>query len=142
MNARSSLSALRRLFRLGSRRSRRLVLWLRSTSVCFAGVVVSLAAVIAVTAPLPAADFPGTIVLGRPTNVSIAATLVSTQTVSVALEYGTQPGVYPNRSSSLSLTPNVPQAVTLSGLGPNTRHYYRIRFRAPSASSEESSPEV
>lgn len=141
MNAGSSLSPLRRPLRPGPRLSLLLLLRRRWTSARFAGVVVSLAAAVAVSAPLPGADFPGTIVLGRPTNVSIAATLVSSQTVSVALEYGTQPGVYPSRSGSLSLAPNAPQTITLSGLAPNTRHYYRIRFRGSSAATEEASGE-
>lgn len=141
MNARFSLVPIRWLFQLGRRRSLLLLLRLRSISGGRGTVVIALATVVIATAPLAAADFPGTIVLGRPTNASIAATLVSTQNVSVALEYGTKPGIYLSRSSSLSLAPNVPQTVTLSGLATNTRHYYRIRFRAPSASTEEASAE-
>lgn len=88
-----------------------------------------------------AADFPGTIVLGRPTNRSIAANLLAPGALSAYLEYGTQPGAYVSQSDTLALAANTPQAVALSGLAPNTRYYYRIRFRAPAATTYDASPE-
>lgn len=90
---------------------------------------------------LRAADFPGTIVLGRPTNKSIAANLLAPSAQSVYLEFGTQPGVYSGQSEVLTLAANVPQAVTVTGLAGNTRHYYRIRFRGPVATVYDASPE-
>ena len=47
-----------------------------------------------VCAGLRAADFPGTIVLGRPTNKSIAANLLAPSAQSAYLEYGTRTGAY------------------------------------------------
>jgi hypothetical protein len=90
---------------------------------------------------LHAADFPGTIVLGRPTNKSIAANLLAPSALSVYLEYGTQPGAYAVQIDPVSLAANVPQEVTINGLSANTRYYYRLRFRVPSATAYDASLE-
>ena len=92
-------------------------------------------------AGLRAADFPGTIVLGRPTNKSIAANLLATSAQSAYLEYGTRTGAYTGEIAPISLAANVPQEVTISGLAANTRYFYRIRFRAAAAAVYDASPE-
>jgi hypothetical protein len=92
-------------------------------------------------AGLHAADFPGTLVLGRPTNRSIAANLLSSSAQSVYLEYGTRPGTYTAQVEAITLAANVPQELTLPGLTGNTRYYYRIRFRGPAATTYDASPE-
>lgn len=97
--------------------------------------------ILVVASGLHAADFPGTVVLGRPTNTSIAANLLSSAALSVYLEYGTQPGAYPSQIDAVTLTANTPQTVTLAGLAANTRYYYRIRFRATAGPTYDSSPE-
>ena len=88
-----------------------------------------------------AADFPGTIVLGRPTNQSIAANLLAPSAQSVFLEYGTRPGSYTGQIDAILLAANAPREVTLPGLVANTRYFYRIRFRGPNATVYEASPE-
>lgn len=90
---------------------------------------------------LQGADFPGTLVLGRPTNQSVAVNVLAPTVQSVYLEQGTQPGVYPGRSETISLAANEPQELTLPGLSPNTRYYYRIRFRDSTATVYDASPE-
>ncbi len=96
---------------------------------------------LAVAAGARAADFPGTIVLGRPTDKSVAANLLSSGALSVYVEYGARAGTYTAQSTPVDLAANVPQVVTLTGLTGNTRHYYRIRFRSPTATTYEASPE-
>jgi hypothetical protein len=82
---------------------------------------------------LRGADFPGTVVLGRPTNRSIAANLLAPAALSVYLEYGTSPGSYSARSAELTLAAGTPQTVEITGLASGVRHYYRVRFRAAGA---------
>lgn len=94
-----------------------------------------------VCAGLRAADFPGTIVLGRPTNKSIAANLLAASAQSAYVEYGTRTGAYTGQIDPVSLVANVPQEVTISGLAANTRYFYRIRFRAAAATVYDASPE-
>jgi hypothetical protein len=88
-----------------------------------------------------AADFAGTIVLGRPTNKSIAANLIAPSVLSAYLEYGTQTGSYPGQIDPVTLVANTPQEVTINNLAANTRYFYRIRFRAPTATAYDASPE-
>ncbi len=88
-----------------------------------------------------AADFPGTLVLGRPTSKSIAANVLAPAAYSVYLEYGPQPSTYPSQTPPLSLAADVPQELTVTGLTGNTRYYYRIRFRPVGAPTYDASPE-
>ncbi len=88
-----------------------------------------------------AADFPGTIVLGRPTNKSVAANLLAPAALSVYLEYGVRAGVYTGQTEPVALAAGVPRAVELTGLAGNARHYYRIRFRSAAAATYDASPE-
>ena len=107
------------------------VVWLASVMIWWGGLMV----------PLQAADFPGTLVLGRPTNRSIAANLLAPTAQSVYLEFGLQPGVYTGETAPLALAANLPQEVTLTGLTGNSRYYYRIRFRPTGATNYDASPE-
>ncbi|MCX6953982.1 MAG: metallophosphoesterase [Verrucomicrobia bacterium] len=88
-----------------------------------------------------AADFPGTSVLGRPTNHSIAVNLLAPSALSTYLEFGTQPGNYPGQIEPVSLVANSPQEVTIDGLTANTRYFYRLRFRAAGATAYDAGPE-
>src|SRR6185503_14910079 len=83
-----------------------------------------------VAAGAQAADFPGTIVLGRPTNNSIAANLLAPAALSAYLEFGPQSGAYPGQIDAIALAANVPQEVTIPGLAANRRYFYGIRFCA------------
>lgn len=96
---------------------------------------------LAVAASLRGADFPGTVILGRPTNRSVAANLLSPAAASVYLEYGTQSGTYPGQIDPVALAANTPQEVTIPGLTANTRYFYRIRFRASGVTGYDASPE-
>ena len=90
---------------------------------------------------LRAAEFPGTLVLGRPTDTLIAANLQPTGALAAYLEHGTASGAYDRRSETLEFTAGQPREVELRNLAPNTRHYYRIRFRAAGAAEFDASPE-
>ena len=116
------------------RRSERLPSWRRALS------LVALACGLG-THVLLAADFPGTIVLGRPTDSGIAANLLSTTALSAFLEYGRQTGIYTNQSGVVALAANQPLETELTALQPNTRYYYRMRFKAPAAAAYDASPE-
>ena len=87
------------------------------------------------TLPASAADFPGTLVLGRPTNQSIVANVLAPTAHSLYLEFGLQPGVYTGQTPPVALAANFPREVTIAGLVTNARYYYRIRFRAATATA-------
>jgi len=81
--------------------------------------------------------FAGTIILGRPTDRAITASLQSVRSADVWLEYGTQSGTYPLASAHVSLQSGVPLNVILNGLQADTRYVYRVRTAADSGSGVE-----
>ena len=91
--------------------------------------------------PLAAAEFPGTLVLGRPTDKLIAANVVAPSALSFYLEYGTQPGVYGSQSTPVDLAANQPREIELKGLAAGTRHYYRMRFKTAAAAGYDAGSE-
>ena len=76
--------------------------------------------------------FTGTIVLGRPTDRSLALNVLSMdQDLDVSVEYGTAPGVYTEHTERAALQATVPLEVELTNLQPNTRYHYRLRYSKP-----------
>jgi hypothetical protein len=76
---------------------------------------------------VPEEPFTGTLILGRPTDRSITASLLWDRDAQVFLEYGTEPHTYRQRSAALSLEAGLPRNLTLESLSPDTRYYYRVR---------------
>jgi hypothetical protein len=75
--------------------------------------------------------FRGSIVLGAPTATSVIASIHSPdQSGSVRIAWGTARGVYGRETAAAPLAAGTPLRLTLSGLAPNTRHYYRLRFQS------------
>ena len=65
------------------------------------------------------------IILGRPTNTSVTASILFDQNVQYYLQYGTTSGNYPQSTATLSNVLNVPDEVDLTGLSANTKYYYK-----------------
>lgn len=82
-----------------------------------------------------------TIILGRPTDKSITASILFDQNADFFLEYGTQSGNYTKQSQTWSGTANTPDEVDLKDLLPNTKYFYRLRYKAKNASTFLSSSE-
>lgn len=82
-----------------------------------------------------------TIILGRPTDKSVTASILFDRVVQFYLEYGTQKGNYPNTTSTFTNKANVPDEVDMTGLAANTRYFYRLRWRIAGASTYAASPE-
>ncbi len=81
------------------------------------------------------------ILLGRPTATSIAASVLASNDLQVYFEYGTTPGVYTGQTTTNAVTNAIPQHLTISGLLPNQRYYYRMRYSATGGAPFSSSPE-
>lgn len=64
------------------------------------------------------------IVLGRPTDTSIAASVLASAGDEVYIEYGTSPGVYTGKTLSSSSAAGEPIVTEIAGLQPDTRYYY------------------
>jgi PKD repeat protein len=70
------------------------------------------------------------IVLGRPTDSSIAGSVLAAPGTEVYLEYGTEPGSYSGTTLTDAVSTAFPVAVSIRGLRANTRYYYRARYRS------------
>ena len=69
------------------------------------------------------------LILGRPTNASIAVSLMSNEAISATIEFGTTGKTFVSKSSTLQLAPNTPSVFDLKNLKSNTRYFYRVRFK-------------
>jgi PKD repeat protein len=72
------------------------------------------------------------IVLGRPTESSIVASVLAPAGTSVYLEYGTAPGAYSGATPAQTIASTSPVVFAMGGLSANTRYYYRARHRSSS----------
>ena len=78
--------------------------------------------------------FTGEELIGKPTDHSIAINIVPASTIEVYYQYGTSPGVYSSLTSTGTATANAPYEITIEGLAPNTRYYYRMQYRTSGGS--------
>ena len=81
------------------------------------------------------------LLLGRPTDTSIAVSVLASNDLQVYLEYGTQSGVYTGQTATTAVSNAVPTHLTLSSLTPNQRYYYRLRYSATGGAPFSASPE-
>jgi hypothetical protein len=76
-----------------------------------------------------------TVVLGRPTDASIVANIRGDAGSEVYLDYGVAPAAYGSRSTAATLQSNGLAAVALEGLSPDTKYYYRLRYRGSASAA-------
>ena len=69
------------------------------------------------------------VLLGRPTDRSVAASVMASADLEAYVQYGTQPGVYAAQTASTNLLAGVPGAITLASLAADAQYYYRLRYR-------------
>jgi uncharacterized protein (TIGR03437 family) len=84
---------------------------------------------------------PWDVILTRPTDNSVAASLMIYRNATASIEYGLTPGLYSRQTLAQDFRSGIPGSIELTGLAPNTRYYYRLRVRAADAASDELSPE-
>jgi len=70
------------------------------------------------------------IVLGRPTNNSVTASVLSYADAEGVIGYGTKPGAPTERTSVFPLKAGEPSAVAITGLQPDTPYFYRLSTRS------------
>lgn len=70
------------------------------------------------------------VILGAPTDDSIAVNVLSGDAKKAYIEYGEASGVYDIRTKTVALPVGAPVEIALSGLKANTRYYYRARYAA------------
>jgi phosphodiesterase/alkaline phosphatase D-like protein len=75
------------------------------------------------------------IILGRPTDTTISASVMFDQSAQFYLQYGTISGNYTNTTLLTNAVANTPDEIDLKNLLPNTRYYYRMQYKLPSATN-------
>jgi len=71
------------------------------------------------------------LVLGRPAADQIAVNVLPAAGLEFYLEYGSESGNYTAQTEPQRTEAGVPAEVVLTGLTPDQRHFYRLRFRSP-----------
>ena len=75
------------------------------------------------------------VILGRPTDSSIAISVLGTEAQSVYVEYGTSKTALVKKTAPVALTVGIPLVIEISGLKANTKNYYRLRYKKYGESS-------
>ncbi|MEN9281236.1 MAG: hypothetical protein RL594_171 [Bacteroidota bacterium] len=80
-------------------------------------------------------------ILGRPTDKSITAAIYFAKPSEYYLEYGTMSGMYGAQTPAVTCKAGESIKIDITGLAPNTRYVYRLRYRQIGGLSFQSSPE-
>ncbi len=79
--------------------------------------------------------------VGKPTNSSATIQLFFSDSAEMQIQYGTVSGIYPNQTPWASFSANLPAEITINGLQPDTKYYYRVRHRVPGTNTPTSRAE-
>ncbi len=74
-------------------------------------------------------QYAGSELLGRPTDRSITINIIASAGMEALIEYGTSSAVYPQESATSKSLAGEPIEIVLSNLSPNTRYYYKTKFK-------------
>jgi len=72
--------------------------------------------------------FTGEELLGRPTDTSITIKIVPDESIAYYYEYATSPGTYSEQPPTAEAVGGEPSEIIITGLSPNTQHYYRMQY--------------
>jgi hypothetical protein len=100
------------------------------------GLLVATLALVSLTLSgdaLGAVTFTATELLGRPTDTSVAVSVIADRAVEAYVEYGTAEGQYTGQTVPAAFPVGTPVNVEITGLQPDTRYVYRTRYREPGA---------
>ena len=81
------------------------------------------------------------IVLGRPTDRSVTANILSAAGTEGYIEYGQSSGVYTLKTSTVRLAPGIPAELLLDQLAPDRQYFYRLRYRSAGDADFSAAPE-
>jgi hypothetical protein len=82
----------------------------------------------AAASPTGGSDFPGTLVLGRPTDTSATISLVAERDLTFRVDYGQAAGSYSARTSDSTASAGEPVEVSLTALQPDSTCFYRVVY--------------
>ncbi len=82
-----------------------------------------------------APSFTYDVMLGRPTDNSIAISVLSTTNLQVYCQYGTLSGSYTGQTAVTNFGANTPGTLTLAALAADTQYYYRLQYAVTGATN-------
>jgi hypothetical protein len=68
------------------------------------------------------------IILGRPTNYTIAMSILASEKINAYIEYGYTKTKYTGKSQTIAIEPGNPMVIDLAGLKASSKVYYRVRY--------------
>lgn len=80
-------------------------------------------------------------ILCRPEDSTVTVSVMFDAAVDLYVEYGTLQGIYPDATVQISNVAGVPDKVVLRNLVPDTKYYYRMRYRPTGTSTYAAGPE-
>ena len=105
-------------------------------TICLAAASMPAICGAASTAATPSAAFPGSILLGRPTNTEMTVSVTPTGSAcSVYAQWGSVSGSYPQKSAAVAAAADSPAVITMTSLAANKVFYYRICFKTSGSAS-------
>ena len=81
------------------------------------------------------------IILGRPTDRTVTASILFSQDMQYYFEYNTLQGVYSDNTNIASATAGIPVETDMTSLLPDAKYYYRLRYKPAGTSTFLASPE-
>jgi uncharacterized protein (TIGR03437 family) len=87
------------------------------------------------------APWLGQEMLGQAAATSINVNVAFSQDMQVSVQYGTSSGSYSASTPVQTASASTPLNITLGGLKPNTRYYYRLQYAPPSSTTFTARPE-
>jgi len=94
----------------------------------YGNIILSVVITVAICANIAYSQIPGTIILGRPTNTSITANILTDKDMDVYIEYGTEASVHTNHTDIVQCPSKKPMEVVIDNLEPDTQYYYRMLY--------------
>jgi Secretion system C-terminal sorting domain/Calcineurin-like phosphoesterase len=107
----------------------------RQTFKLFSLLLISILSTQSVSAQL------NSIILGRPTDTSMTASIMFDQNADFYLQFGSQSGVYTDSTSVVSCNAGTPFFAVMRNLTANTKYYYRAKYRTSGGGAFTASPE-
>lgn len=81
------------------------------------------------------------IILGRPTDTSVTASVLFPATQYCYIEYGATQGLYTQRTPVITVSGNNPEEILVNQLAADSRYWYRVRYNSINSGVYAASPE-
>lgn len=81
------------------------------------------------------------IILGRPGDRSVTLSILHPQNIECIIDYGTTSGRYDSSTVPFPIQAGKPEEKDLQNLRPDSRHWYRLRYRTGPSSAWSTTPE-